>query len=26
VPEAPRENNASIETHLFLEGKLGAGE
>jgi len=26
VPEAPRENNASIETHLFLEGKFGAGE
>ena len=26
VLEAPREYNASIETHLFLEGKFGAGE
>jgi hypothetical protein len=26
VPEAPRENNASIASHLFLEGKLGARE
>jgi hypothetical protein len=26
VPEAPRENNASIASHLFLERKLGARE
>jgi hypothetical protein len=26
VPEAPRENNASSASHLFLERKLGARE